>query len=96
MYITGECALFLRACSLRTAGCLHGNGGVLNIKHSVRCCTRVDTKVWFGRSCGVSVESSWCQRCVVCRAVVQDGHIMLNFNTLNLLTKVMYLTSESL
>ena len=31
----GECALILRACILRTAGCLHGNGGVLNIQSAV-------------------------------------------------------------
>ena len=31
----GECALILRACILRTAGCLHGNGGVLNIQSGI-------------------------------------------------------------
>ena len=79
MYITGVHVLVLRACSLRTAGCLHGNGGVLNIQSAVAPMT-CGHEVWLGLNRGVLTVCSWCQSCVVCRAVVLDGHIAVNFN----------------
>ena len=37
-------------------------------------------EVWLGLVRGVLTVCSWCQSCVVCRAVVLDGHIAVNFN----------------
>mgnify|MGYP004299069859 CR=1 FL=1 len=39
-------------------------------------------EVWLGLNRGVLTVCSWCQSCVVCRAVVLDGHIAVNFNTI--------------